>query len=95
MTGTVRSVEPPAPEQLKVYDAVALKGPTSSDPEVAFVPDQPPDAVHEVASVEDQVSVSVSPDAIDAGLDVKVTVGAVPVNTGGRGCRHHRRPAAG
>ena len=82
LTGTVRLAEPPAPEQLKVYDAVALNGPTPSDPAVAFVPDQSPDAVHEFASVEDQVSVSDSPAAIDAGLDVNVTVGAGPICAG-------------
>src|SRR5262245_58668778 len=48
-----------------------------SDPEVALVPDQPPEAVHEVASVEDQVSVTDEPETIDESLDVKMTVGGV------------------
>jgi hypothetical protein len=75
--------EPPAPEQLSAYDTSASSGPTDSDPEVAFAPAQPPDAVHEVASVEDQVSVIDEPDATDAALEVNVTVGeAVGVGVG-------------
>jgi len=77
VTDTVRLAEPPAPEQLKAYEASALSGPMDSDPDVTFVPDQPPEAVHEVASVEDQVSVTDEPDATDEALDVKLTVGGV------------------
>jgi hypothetical protein len=40
------------------------------------VPDQPPEAVQEVALVELQVRVAVPPDAILVGLAVSVTVGA-------------------
>ncbi len=46
------------------------------DPLVAWVPDQPPEAVQEVALVELQVSVEVPPEATLVGLAVSVTVGA-------------------
>ena len=44
-------------------------------PLVAFVPLQPPDAVHDVALVELQVSVEVPPLAIEVGFAVSVAVG--------------------
>jgi hypothetical protein len=44
-------------------------------PLVAFVPLQPPEAVHDVALVELQVSVEDAPLAIVVGLAVKVAVG--------------------
>ncbi len=75
-TETVRLAEPPAPEQVNVYDAAALKGPTDSDPEMALVPDHPPDAVHEVAPADDQVSVTGEPVTTDVALELNVTVGA-------------------
>ena len=59
-----------------MYDTAALNGLTTSDPEVAFVPVHPPDAVHDVASVEDQVSVTEEPVTTEAALVVTVTVGA-------------------
>ena len=40
-----------------------------------MAPDQPPDAVQEVAFVEDQVSVEDAPFAIDVGFAVSDTVG--------------------
>ncbi len=75
-TETIRMAEPPVPEQVNVYDAAALKGPTDSDPEVAFAPDQPPDAIHEVALVDNQVSVTEEPVTTDVALELNVTVGA-------------------
>jgi len=45
-------------------------------PEVALVPDQPPDAVHDAAFVEDQVRVDESPLFTESGLAVRETVGA-------------------
>ena len=47
-------------------------------PEIAFVPDQPPDAVQLVALVAVQVSFEVPPDATDVGAADNVRVGAVP-----------------
>jgi hypothetical protein len=40
------------------------------------VPDQAPDAVHDVAFVEDQLKVELAPFATELGLAAKVTVGA-------------------
>jgi len=45
-------------------------------PEVALVPVQPPDAVHDVAFVLDQVTFVLPPDAMAVGLADRVTVGA-------------------
>ena len=45
-------------------------------PEVALAPDQPPEAVQDVAFAEDQVSVDVPPLATAAGFAVSDTVGA-------------------
>ena len=44
-------------------------------PEVALVPDQPPEAVQLVALVEDQVSVEAAPLTTDVGFAVNDTVG--------------------
>jgi hypothetical protein len=46
------------------------------DPLVAFAPDQPPEAVQEVALVEVHVRVELLPDTTLVGLAVSVTVGA-------------------
>ena len=45
------------------------------EPLTALVPDQPPEAVHEVALVDVQVRVELLPLATDPGLAVNVTVG--------------------
>ncbi len=45
-------------------------------PAVALAPDQAPEAVHEVASVDDHVSVAALPLAIVVGLTLSDTVGA-------------------
>jgi len=66
---------PPAPVQERLYVVVAV-GDTDSVPLVASAPVQPPEAVHVVAFVLDQVSVDFPPAAIDAGLALRVTVGA-------------------
>jgi hypothetical protein len=50
-------------------------GDTARVPLVAFVPVQPPLAVHEMASVEDHVTVEVLPEVMLAGLAANVTVG--------------------
>jgi hypothetical protein len=46
------------------------------DPLVASLPDQPPEAVHEVALVEDHVKVALLPLVTVLGAALKVTVGA-------------------
>ncbi|HSC07769.1 MAG TPA: hypothetical protein VLD59_13160 [Steroidobacteraceae bacterium] len=45
-------------------------------PDVALVPVQPPDAVHDVVLVLDQVSVELPPDDTEVGFAVSVSVGA-------------------
>ena len=54
-----------------------LVGDTASVPLVAFVPVQPPEAVHEVALVEDQVTVEMLPEVMLVGLAENATVGGV------------------
>ncbi len=48
-------------------------------PLIACAPVQPPDAVHDVAFVLDQVSVELLPVVIDVGLALRVTVGSAEV----------------
>jgi hypothetical protein len=57
------------------------RGPVVFDPLVAFVPLQPPEAVHEVALVELHVSVEAPPLAIDVGLAARLTVAAPAIVT--------------
>jgi len=45
------------------------------EPLMAFAPDQPPDAVHEVALLTDHVTVEAVPLATVLGLALKLTVG--------------------
>ena len=52
-----------------------LVGDAARVPLVGFVPLHPPEAVHEVALVEDQVTVETLPDAMLVGLAEIVTVG--------------------
>ena len=52
-----------------------LVGDTARVPLVAFVPVQPPPAVHEVALVEDQVTVESLPEVMLFGLAEIATVG--------------------
>jgi len=46
------------------------------EPLVASAPDHAPEAVHEVALVDDQVSVELAPLATVLGLALRLTVGA-------------------
>ena len=52
-----------------------LVGDTARVPLVALVPVQPPLAVHEIALVEDQVTVEILPEIMLVGLADNVTVG--------------------
>jgi hypothetical protein len=52
---------PPEPVQVSEYDVVAVRAPVLWLPLVASAPLQPPEAVHDVASVELQVSVEAPP----------------------------------
>ena len=59
-----------------------LAGDAAKVPLVAFVPLHPPVAVHEVALVEDQVTVEILPDVMLVGLAEIVTVGSPGVGVG-------------
>jgi hypothetical protein len=68
--------EPPAPVQVSVKVVVAESAPLVVLPSVVFVPDQPPDAVHDVAFVLVHVSCVVPPLGTLAGLTVRLTAAA-------------------
>jgi hypothetical protein len=53
----------------------AVRAPVDCEPLVDLVPDQPPEAVHEVALAEDQVKVALAPLDIALGPTLKLTVG--------------------
>jgi hypothetical protein len=71
---------PPIPVQVSVNVALAVSGPTSSDPDAARVPVQPSLAAQLVASVADHVSVvelgaaTVVADALKETVGVPTTV---------------------
>jgi hypothetical protein len=56
--------------------ALALSAPVDCEPLAALVPDQAPDAVHEVALVAVQLKVELPPLATVLGLARKLTTGA-------------------
>jgi hypothetical protein len=70
---------PPLPVQVSEKVALALSTPVDCEPLAAWLPDQAPEAVHEVAFVDDQLNVEALPLATVLGLAVKLTVGAAPV----------------
>lgn len=49
------------------------------EPLTAWLPDQAPEALHEVALADDQLNVEALPLATVLGLAVKLSVGAAPV----------------
>jgi len=55
---------------------LALSAPVDCDPLVASLPDHPPEALQEVALVEDQLKVALLPFVTVLGAALKVTVGA-------------------
>ena len=73
----VAELDPPVPLQFNEKLALAVSAPVLCEPLVALVPDQPPDAVHDVAFVADQVSVLEPPLVTVVGLAVKVVTGAL------------------
>jgi hypothetical protein len=66
---------PPVPVQLNVKFVFAVSAPVLCEPEVPFVPVQPPDAVQLVALVELHVNVDELPEAMLLGEADNVTVG--------------------
>jgi hypothetical protein len=73
------AAEPPAPVQVRVNFVVAVSVGVVCEPAVASAPLQPPEAVQEVALVDDHVSADVAPLLTVAGFAVRVTAGAVVV----------------
>jgi len=68
-------VLPPELVQVSVYALVVPSAPVGSLPANALLPDQAPDAVHDVASLDDHVSSEVPPLETLAGLAPKMTDG--------------------
>jgi hypothetical protein len=66
---------PPDPVQARANVLLLVNAPVDWLPEVALAPDQPPEAVQEVAFVEDQVRVEDAPFATDVGFAASDTVG--------------------
>ena len=67
---------PPVPVHVSVNFVVAVRAEVVVEPMVASLPLQPPDAVQEVALVDDQVNVDAAPLWTVVGLADKVTAGA-------------------
>lgn len=76
VTVVVCAAVPPAPLQVRVYAEVAVSAPVDCVPAIALDPDQAPEATHDVAFVDDHVSVALLPLEMALGLALKVTVGA-------------------
>ena len=66
---------PFGPVQARLNWVVLVRAPVDSLPEVAFAPDQPPEAVQDVAFVEDHVRVDDPPLVTERGLAARETVG--------------------
>ena len=69
-------VSPPGPWHDRMYVELAVSAGVVYLPEVARLPDQAPEAAHEVVLVEDQVRMLVPPGAIEPGFSVNVMAGA-------------------
>jgi len=67
---------PPAPVQVSENAVLASSVPVGWLPEVPKSPDHPPEAVHEVAFVDVQLSVDAPPPATESGSPRSDTVGA-------------------
>jgi len=67
---------PVVPVQERLNVRVLVSPPVEALPETALAPDQPPEAVQEVALVEDQASVDDPPLVTDVGFAASDTVGS-------------------
>jgi hypothetical protein len=78
VTETVADCEalPPLPVQVSEYVALAVRAPVDCEPLNALLPDQAPDAVQDVALVEDQVRVEAAPLWTVLGVAEKLSVAA-------------------
>jgi len=75
-TVTDCAAEPPRPLQVNVNLVLAVRAEVASEPLVARMPLQPPDAAQELAWVEDHVKVDAPPLLTVLGLALSVTEGA-------------------
>ena len=77
MTVTVVDLEavPPAPVQLRTNVVVCDKAAVTCEPDKGLLPDQPPEALHEVALTDDQLSMAVPPCGTWLGVAAIVIVG--------------------
>jgi hypothetical protein len=75
VTVAVALAEPPTPVQVSVKSVALASVPVDAVPDVPLLPDQPPDAVHEVALVVFQFSVAALPETTAEGVAVNETVG--------------------
>jgi hypothetical protein len=67
---------PPLPLQVRVKVESALSAPLDAEPFRGSLPDHEPEAAHDVAWVDDQLSVVLFPLTMVLGAALKVTVGA-------------------
>jgi hypothetical protein len=70
------AAEPPAPAHVSMYLVVAVSAAVLWEPLVGFEPLQPPEAVQEVALLDDQTRDAALPPVIELGLALKLTLGA-------------------
>jgi hypothetical protein len=66
---------------------LAVIAPVDCEPLAVLAPDQPPEAVHDVAWVADQLKVELAPPATVLGMAVNVMVGAGEVTETVVDCR--------
>ena len=66
---------PPLPRAGQCIGSVCLSAPVDCEPVNGLLPDQAPEAAHEVALVEDQVNVAVPPLVTALGPALRMTVG--------------------
>jgi hypothetical protein len=66
---------PPGPVQVSEYVSFAVKAPVDCEPLTGLAPDQAPEAMHEVALLDDQVNMAELPLVIVLGPAAIATVG--------------------
>lgn len=76
VTVAVCDALPPVPLHVRVYTEVVVSAPVDCEPVTCLTPDQAPEPVHDVALVDDQVSVELPPLDTALGPALSMTVGA-------------------
>jgi hypothetical protein len=75
VTVTDLAVEPPLFAHVRVYVEVVVRAPVDALPEVVRLPLQAPEAVQDVAPLDDHESVEALPEFTDVGFAERLTVG--------------------